>query len=204
MAKLKKFLSVFGLFIMLFSLSTPICSVSAELPEELEEDDVQFNEEYLHSLSYLTRYENFNKEDLRHENIDNVDYICIVNNGEASILNVHTRFKGPEKVVLTLPTCLGGYPVTTFGYVGKKIEVFWFIKYDEVFESRPDYGGEYEYDPGLNYVSKIIFPEGYEYIGDLSMRNYAKENFSWQLPKSLKKIYGEPVEYFLLTLKQNL
>ena len=176
-------LAIFTLFSLTFF------SVSSE---DVDEWSYYYTVEHV-----LIEREGFTEEELKYESIDNVDYIYIVEDGAASILNMQVQYKGPEKKSLTLPETLGGFPVTTFGYVGKEIEVFAYIWYGEELET-DEYGYTIypEYTPGLDYVSKFIIPEGYEYIGDFSMRNYAEENFSWQLPKSLKKIYGEPVEYF--------
>ena len=162
-------------------------------------------DERLYTVDYvLIERAGFTEEELKYETIDSVNYIYVVENGCAAILNMQVQYKGPEKNVLTLPELLGGYPVTTFGYVGKEIEVFAYICNGEELKVN-EYGETIypEYTPGLDYVSKFIFPEGYEYIGDLSLRNYA-DGFSWQLPKSLKRIYGEPVEYFFADHKTEL
>ena len=132
----------------------------------------------------------FSADELHYEEVDGTYYIYTVNNNEASIINVHTTYRGPEKTVLTLPATLGGYPVTTLGDIEKAPEIFSYLNYNG-----EDY--EYEYDPGLKYITKIIIPEGCEYIADRSLccgdSQDKDPEFNFVFPTSLKKIYGYPI-----------
>ena len=177
------------LCVVLLFVSVPV-TTSAALPEEKSKDEVNLDE-YNHSLSYLTKWSDYSIDELNHEEIGGVDYIYTVENGEAALLNIHLQHKGPDKIVITLPTSLGGYPVTTIGDIQTSVEVFWFIQYDEDIDWEEETC--VEYDPGLDYVSKIIIPEGYEYIGSSALHTFSL--FEWQFPKSLKMIYGMPFEY---------
>ncbi|MBR6620855.1 MAG: Ig-like domain-containing protein, partial [Clostridia bacterium] len=155
----------------------------------MTDEELEFEKE-MHSVEgYFGHY--FDTSTFLYETVDGVDYIFIVENGESSILNIHIQHRGPEKIVLTLPTTLGGYPVTTIGSIENPIEVLWYIWYGEEFEL---ISGCYfpEYDPGLDYVSKIIIPEGYEYIANWSLRCWSAVDF--QFPKSLKMFYDMPFE----------
>ena len=129
------------------------------------------------------------------ETVDGSDYYYTVDeSGNASVVHIRTNVtKSQMGKVITLPEKLGGYPVTTIGIVGDKIEVFAY--YNDGEDLSVLYPGieDPEYDPGLKYVPTIIIPEGYEYIGDLSLRTW--EEHEWQFPKSLKKIYGTPLDW---------
>ena len=135
----------------------------------------------------------FSADELHYEEVDGTYYTYTVNNNEASIINVHTTYRGPEKTVLTLPATLGGYPVTTLGDIERTPRIFLY----------PNYNGEdyeYEYDPGLKYITKIIIPEGCEYIADCSLNFDDADKdpeFNFDFPTSLKKIYGRPIYAFI-------
>ncbi len=132
----------------------------------------------------------FSADELHYEEVDGTYYIYTVNNNEASIINVHTTYRGPEKTVLTLPATLGGCPVTTLGDIERTPEIFLYLNYN-------DEDDEYEYDPGLKYITKIIIPEGCEYIADMSLwcgdSQDKDPEFNFVFPTSLKKIYGYPI-----------
>ena len=189
MKKTLRFISTFLCVVLLF-VSVPI-TTSAALPEEKDRNEVDI-EEYNHSLSYLMQVTGYSIDELYHEEVDNVDYIYTVNNGEAVLLNVHIQYRGPEKIVLTLPTVLGGYPVTTIGS-NTALDVFWFIEYDENidWEYYFEEGFPWESDIGLDYVSKIVIPEGYEVIENWSLSGF----YCYEFPKSLKIIRGRPFDF---------
>ena len=187
MKKTLQFISTFLCAVLLF-VSVPI-TTSAALPAEKDRNEVDIDE-YNHSLSSLTQKNGYSIDELYHEEIDGVDYIYTVKNGEAYVLNIHLQHTGPNKIIVTLPTSLGGYPATHIGDPSNNVEVFWFIQYDEII----DWEECYDYMESSiywNYVEKIIIPEGYEVIADRALA-WA---YGFEFPKSLKKIYGAPLEW---------
>ncbi len=131
---------------------------------------------------------------LLYDTVNGAEYIYIVEDGEATILNVQINYWGPEKISFTFPETLGGYPVTKIGYSkenGYGIDVFHYIKYGDDFVSEnPEYSAEI--DPSMDYVSEIIIPEGYKYIEPLAF--YLVWDRKISFPKSLRLITGQPFE----------
>ncbi len=190
MKKNLKLLSLFLSVVLLFS----VVSIGAQAYD----DWIEY-EKMLHSAEYwLEPIE----ETVFYASDDYAKYSYIVKDGEASIVNFHITYQGDEKIEFVLPTTLGGYPVTAIGYEyddGQGIDATWYIHYGEdTFEKYPEYL-EYEsypeWDPGLDYVSKLIIPEGYKYIYNRSL--LAAYNVSF--PKSLRKISGKPFDWYLYT-----
>ncbi len=141
------------------------------------------------------------------ETVGGVKYAYKVENGEAAILNIQTNYYESNDFVLTLPTSLGGYPVTTIGDSEEQVEVLMYLSYtDSLYPEgyNPETGIIAEHDPAFGYDSKIIIPEGYEYIEDMAF--YLSNNI-WSFPKSLKyigkynfvgvKIEGNPEDTFI-------
>ena len=111
MVRLKNFLQIIFTLVLTVLISTSYCIFPAY---SMDEEELEFEKE-MHSVEgYFGHY--FDTSTFLYETVDGVDYIYIVNNGEATILNIHIQYRGPEKIVLTLPTTLGGYPVKTIGY----------------------------------------------------------------------------------------
>ncbi|MBQ7102202.1 MAG: Ig-like domain-containing protein, partial [Clostridia bacterium] len=113
------------------------------------------------------------------ENVDGIDYAYTVKDGEATIIHIRTNYSGPDEITITLPTTLGGYPVTTIG-TGKKTggyirSVFDPAKYPDGYDTRAD----------KYFFSHIIIPEGYEYIAAGAF-DYCYVELS--IPKSMKEI----------------
>ncbi len=123
--------------------------------------------------------------------------IYIVEDGEATILNVQINYWGPEKIPFVFPEMLGGYPVTTIGfddgniYDGYGVETFLYMKYGNDFVSE-DATKWAEYDPSLLYVSEVIIPEGYKHIKDRAFSGVTEKII---FPKSLRSISGEAFDY---------
>ena len=167
-----------------------------------EENDRWEHYRLIHSAEYYFREI---EEPLCFENVNGSDFIYIVRDNEAVLLSFKTNFKGPEMSVFTLPTVLGGYPVTAIGYEtedGTGVNATWYIHYGEdPFEKYPEYL-EYGYypvsDPGLRYVSEIIIPEGYKYIEEEAFGGVTRAfgrvepNQKIVFPKSLREIHGAP------------
>ncbi len=130
--------------------------------------------------------------DLKYEIVNDSQFVYIIRNGEAIILNVRTNFIGPDKTTFVFPTYLGGYPVTTIGDIENPVFVFDYYQFPNDIE--PENIIEYaEVDPGLRYVSKIIIPEGYKYIG-ASAFCLVGPNMTFYLPDSLELIGVTPFE----------
>ncbi|MBQ3499182.1 MAG: Ig-like domain-containing protein, partial [Clostridia bacterium] len=193
MKKNLKLLSLFLSVVLLFSF------VSIGVQAEWENEWIEFEKE-LHSAEYwLEPIE----ETVFFASDDYAKYSYIVKDGEASIVNFHITYQGDEKIEFVLPTTLGGYPVTAIGYEyddGRGIDATWYIHYGEdTFEKYPEYL-EYEsypeWDPGLDYISKLVIPEGYKTIYHNSL--YAI-GCSVSFPKSLRKISGKPFDWYLYT-----
>ncbi|MEE1284867.1 MAG: hypothetical protein UHK54_08405 [Acutalibacteraceae bacterium] len=146
-------------------------------------DDAWFSLTYEDFLEYGHNSGVFEEEDLCFETLNGVDYIYIVDNGEATILNVRTNYIGPNETVYVFPTHLGGYPVTTLGDIKYgNIGVFAYMKLpDEEWPANPS--GNYDVDPGLYYVSAIVIPEGYKYIGEYAFMYF---DTTFYLPDSLE------------------
>ncbi len=146
-------------------------------------DDAWFSLTYEDFLEYGHNSGIFEEEDLCFETLNGVDYIYIVDNGEATILNVRTNYIGPNETVYVFPTHLGGYPVTTLGDIKyENIGVFAYMKLpNEEWPANPS--GNYDVDPGLYYVSAIVIPEGYKYIGGYS---FACFDNTFYLPDSIE------------------
>ncbi|MEE1285016.1 MAG: hypothetical protein UHK54_09150, partial [Acutalibacteraceae bacterium] len=181
----KKLVSLILAAILLFS--TVAFNISAGAYE-----DVDY---MIHSAEWYFQEVN---EPLCFENVNGSDFIYIVVDNEAVLLSFTTNFKGPEKSVFTLPTVLGGYPVTAIGYETSDeygLDATWYIHHGKnVFEEYPEYQ-EYEYypdwDPGLDYVSQLVIPEGYKTIYNGSLLGvFCPVSF----PKSLRLITGAPFE----------
>ena len=183
MSNFKKCLTSILLVIAL--LFSTVCYASAETDTEL-----------------MRYFKSHGITDYYKETVDGSWYYYVVNDNEASIIHILTRFTGPDKITYVFPSFLGGYPVTSLGIPNDNIEIFAYYDDGEVFsEICPGYSdiyeyvdseGALEYDPGLKNVSKIVIPEGYEYIGAGALRTF--DVFEWQFPKSLKMIYGAPFE----------
>ena len=194
MKKNLKLLSLFLSVVLLFS----VVSIGAQ-----GYDDWIEYEKMLHSAEYW--FEPI-EETVFYASDDYAKYSYIVKDGEASIVNFHITYQGDEKIEFVLPTTLGGYPVTAIGYEyddGWGIDATWYIHYGEdTFEKYPEYL-EYEsypeWDPGLDYVSKLIIPEGYKYIYNRSL--LAAYNVSF--PKSLREINGTPFEVLYTHVDEN-
>ncbi len=185
MKKSRKVISLFLIVVLIFSLS-----VIDSFAESVEDVDYM-----VHSAEY---YFQGIEENLCFETVDGSDYIYIVVDGEAVLLSFRTNFKGPEKSVFTLPTFLGGYPVTTIGYEIKSngskrsYDASWFIHHgDDVFTEYPELIYYPDWDPGLNYVSCFVIPEGYRKICNNSL---AGVGCQVSFPKSLRTISGTPFE----------
>ncbi len=187
----KKSISLFLATVFLLSL--------ANFNAVAEEIDYWEYDRYIHSAEYWFKPI---KETVFYESDDYAKYAYVVKDGEASIVNIHVTYQGDKKIELVLPTTLGGYPVTAIGYEyddGWGIDATWYIHYGEdPFEKYPEYHeDEYypEWDPGLDYVSKMIIPEGYKYIYNRSLYSEAYVSF----PKSLREISGKPFDWYLYT-----
>ena len=148
----------------------------------------------IHSAEY---YFQSVEETLCFENVNGSDFIYIVDNNEAVLLSFTTNFKGPEKSVFTLPTVLGGYPVTTIGYKDDpNSDASWYIHHGKnVFEEYPELSNPDnmypDWDPGLAYVSRFVIPEGYKTIYSGSLKGvFCPVSF----PKSLRLFTGAPFE----------
>ena len=196
MVRLKNFLQIIFTLVLTVLISTSYCIFPAY---SMDEEELEFEKE-MHSVEgYFGHY--FDTSTFLYETVDGVDYIYIVNNGEATILNIHIQYRGPEKIVLTLPTTLGGYPVKTIGYRSDNgsVNVFYYIWYGEEIEL---ISGNYvpTYDPGLQYISKVVIPEGYEYIesGSLQVNGDGYTINDIEFPKGLKSInndfYSNPID----------
>ena len=138
--------------------------------------------------NYLEYY--YDITDYYQETVDGVLYTYLVNESSNAYI-IHIRSNVTESQngkVITLPEKLGGYPVTTIGIVDVGIEVFAYYNDGEDLSVLYPEFEDPEYDPGLEYVSKIIIPEGYEYIGRSALRTFSL--FEWQFPKSLKELNG--------------
>ncbi len=126
------------------------------------------------------------------EIVDGTLYAYLVEDGEAFILNIQTNRCGPDKTVLTLPTMLGGYPVTSIGTPNDHRYIFEYLSYtDSLYPEGYDEAtglGYSECDPGLSYVSKIIIPEGYKHI--YSGAFLMCVNLAFSFPKSLETMQG--------------
>ncbi len=192
MKKTLRLISVFLCVVIVFSSF----GISAN---SITDEELDFEKE-MHSVEgYFGHC--FDTSTFLYETVDGVDYIYIVKNGEATILNIHIQYRGPEKIVLTLPTTLGGYPVKTIGYRSDNgsVNVFYYIWYGEEIEL---ISGNYvpTYDPGLQYISKVVIPEGYEYIesGSLQVNGDGYTINDIEFPISLKFIdndfYSNPID----------
>jgi len=140
---------------------------------------------------------------LLYDTVNGAEYIYIVEDGEATILNVQINYWGPEKISFTFPETLGGYPVTKIGYGiddDYGIAIFEYIEYgdDFVSENPKDWA---ETDPSLYYVSEIIIPEGYKYIENSAFYLVGTDKFSF--PKSLREINGKPFESLYTHVDEN-
>ena len=130
-------------------------------------------------------------DEVRLETIGDTDYIYMVEDGKAYLVNVHFNVRGTQNRTLILPEKLGGYPVVAIGHPNYLFEVFWYITYGENFDEFSNYYSwvkdwlPHDYDPELRYVNKIIIPEGYKYIYEYALTGYAG---SFEFPKSLKLI----------------
>ena len=128
---------------------------------------------------------------LLYDTVNGAEYIYIVEDGEAAILNVQINYWGPEKISFTFPETLGGYPVTKIGYGiddDYGIDIFEYIEYGDDFVSENPKGWA-EYDPSFDYVSKFIIPEGYKYI---ESNAFCWSECEFVFPKSLREIKGAP------------
>ena len=178
MARLSKAWKTAISLVMIFALAASVMSTSAFSLSEEEEA----MEREVHSVEYCYGGA-FGMDSLCYETVDGVEYIYIVEDSEATILNIQILERESDDMVLTLPSKLGGYTVTTIGSDEHPRSVFWYIWHGEEVELSG--GGYPEYDPDLRYVSKIIIPEGYEYI----VGNYTFYGFGeFEFPRSLKKI----------------
>ena len=193
----KKIVSLILAAILLFS--TVAFNISAGAYE-----DVDYK---IHSAEWYFREVN---EPLCFENVNGSDFIYIVRDNEAVLLSFTTNFKGPEKSVFTLPTVLGGYPVTAIGYEYEDgsgnagAQATWYIHHGKnVFEEYPEYleyGYYPDWDPGLDYVSKLVIPEGYRTIYTSSLKGvFCPVSF----PKSLRLITGQPFDYLYTHVDEN-
>ncbi len=174
----KRVVSLMIVALMFFAFAT--VSVSAE-----EYDDFGY---VIHSAEY---YFQEVEEPLCFENVNGSDFVYIVVDSEAVLLSFTTNFKGPEMSVFTLPTVLGGYPVTTIGYEyekGRGYDASWYIHHGkDFFAEYPEYTDYPDWDPGLQYVSHFIIPEGYKKICDESLLGVRCQI---SFPKSLREIRG--------------
>ena len=143
-------------------------------------------------------------ERLQMESVDGVDYIFIVEDDEAYILNVHyaTENRGVKNRTLVLPDLLGGCYVTALGYPNAGFEIFRYISYGETLEDfeyhypyiQVDYP---DYDPEIQeygFVEKLVFPNGCKYIYKNALNGYCG---AFEYSKSLRFLdkYGYSGEY---------
>ena len=154
MKKIKKFLSLCLAMILIFTSSIIHSSAETVYDEYRPWDSWE---------AFIGVIENhgYTEDEVKHETINGSRFVYVVDNGEAIILNVRTNYTGPNKSLFFLPTHLGGYPITT-------LESDWEIfKYCEYPDDKAPNDEAYiaEVDPGLKYVSGIVIPEGYKYIG---------------------------------------
>ena len=189
MKKNLKLLSLFLSVVLLFS----VVSIGAQ-----GYDDWIEYEKMLHSAEYW--FEPI-EETVFYASDDYAKYSYIVKDGEASIVNFHITYQGDEKIEFVLPTTLGGYPVTAIGYEyedGQGIDATWYIHYGEdTFEKYPwylEYESYPEWDPGLNYISKLVIPEGYKTIYNNSL---CAIDCLVSFPKSLRKISGKIFDWYM-------
>ncbi len=177
MKKAKKALSLCMVIVLLLT------SLAFSSSAKTIYDDAWFSLTYEDFLKYGHNSGIFEEEDLCFETLNGVDYIYIVYNGEATILNVRTNYIGPNETVYVFPTHLGGYPVTTLGDIKYgNIGVFAYMKLpDEEWPANPS--GNYDVDPGLYYVSAIVIPEGYKYIGEYAFFYFGN---TFYLPDSIE------------------
>ena len=184
MKKTKKLLSLCVAMIIFFS--------SVFIPSKAAEGDYGFYAELEGSEIW-----HLFSDELLYDTVNGSEYIYIVENGEASILNVQINYWGPEKLPFVFPEKLGGYPVTTIGY--GDVEVFLYLKYGNDFVSE-NVTKWAEYDPSLLYVSEIIIPEGYKYINDRAF-SCVTEKISF--PKSLRSVFGRAFDYLYTSVNDN-
>ncbi len=133
-------------------------------------------------------------DDLKYETVDGARFVYVVKNGEVTILNVRTNYVGNQKnCVFVFPTHLGGYPVTTIGDMEHWLAVFDYWQFPGDVE--PDnFEDRAETDPGIDYFSTIVIPEGYKYIG---MGAFTLVTGTFLLPDSVEMYRGEePFETF--------
>ncbi|MBQ3497618.1 MAG: hypothetical protein IJA87_00670, partial [Clostridia bacterium] len=187
MKRTKKALSL-CMVLALILVSTVICSSA-----ETVYDKYDFCYGYDYFLKIGERDGLYREEDLRFATVNGSQFVYVVNDGEATILNVRTNFIGPNKTLFVFPTHLGGYPVTTIGSIksGKHLCVFDYCQFP--YDITPsDTIGEAETDPGLRYVSGIVIPEGYKNIGNSAF--VLVWGMTYYLPDSLERLGIMPFE----------
>ena len=128
-------------------------------------------------------------KDLRYEIVNGSQFVYVVKDEEAVILNVRTNYIGPEKTVFVFPTHLGGYAITA---LVDHVSVFNYYKFPNDVEPGNTIDNA-EVDPGLKYVSEIIIPEGYKYIGEYVF-SLVGPNKTFYLPNSLEGLHQDAFE----------
>ncbi len=189
MKRTKKALSLVMILILMF--------VSYVLPSNAAAGDYDF----CNDLEGQLTFQGFSMDELRYDTVNGSEYVFIVENGEATILNVQINYWGPEKIPFVFPEKLGGYPVTTIGCDDRKysVEVFLYLKYGDDFVSE-NHKGWAEYDPSLLYISEVIIPEGYKYIKDEAFFGVTEKI---TFPRSLRSVTGRAFDYLYTHINEN-
>lgn len=182
---MKKALSLFMVMVLLLS-SSFLSSGASSGVTELEGDY-----EFCCDLEETALWK-YCSDRLLYATVNGVKYIYMVEDGEATILNVRINYWGTKKISFTFPETLGGYPVTRIGYSIEDrydVNVFHYIKYgDDVVSETAD--KTTNIDPSLRCVTEIIIPEGYKYIENDAF--WWVDDCKFTFPKSLRKISKMP------------
>ena len=203
MKKSMQILSLIITFVMvLLCVSIGVSADSSSLTGAPVDEDMYL---FDHTAEWMFRdntdYPEF-YDKLKIESVDGVDYLYIIEDDEAYILNVHyaTENRGVKNRTLVLPDFLGGCNVVALSHPNNGYSIFWYISYGETLEDfeyhypyvnsgpyYPDYDPEvYEY----GFVNKIVLPKGCKYIYENALEGYGG---SFEFSKSLRFI--ENYEY---------
>lgn len=187
----KAFLSIAVSLIMIFGLPMSISANSFSITGAPFEP---YTKGYDHTAEWYfgERMQNGVLDELNLETVGDMDYIYIVKDGEAYIVNVHFGTRGIENRILNVPEKLGGYQVVAIGHPQVKPYVFWYISYGEDIADLSEYyswidsDSPYpECDPEVELVDKIVLPEGCRTIYENALYEYQG---SFCFPKSLRLI----------------
>ena len=134
-------------------------------------------------------------DDLKYETINGARFVYVVKDEEAIILSVRTNYIGNRKnCVFVFPTHLGGYPVTTIGHNDKRGNISVFNYWQFPGDVEPDnFVRRAETDPGIDYFSTIVIPEGYKHIGPYA---FSLVEGTFLLPESVHLYWGDEFEKY--------